>query len=128
MAPEGLMQSINRPVDLARLGRRGLAVEAALCHRFRIADFGNGSPRFRWVSRGGRVAAWSIARDGVAVRTPTTTEVEARVLDALDKHPGWGGRKLRRGSSAEDSRRPRGQHDHGDPARKNRLEFPLGAG
>jgi len=65
-----------------------------LCQRFGIAR----KTGYKWLARyraQGRDALADRSRRPLRFRTPTTTEVEARVLDALDKHPGWGGRKLR---------------------------------
>jgi transposase InsO family protein len=70
------------------------ACMTTLCRRFGIAR----KTGYKWRARfraDGRAALADRPRRPLRFRAPTTEDVEAMVLDALDLHPGWGGRKLR---------------------------------
>src|SRR5215204_5503876 len=66
-----------------------------LCRRFRI------SPKtgYKWLARyraGGAAGLADRSRRPAATPAATPAEVERAVLDLRDRHPAWGGRKLRR--------------------------------
>jgi transposase InsO family protein len=70
------------------------ACMSTLCDRFGIAR----KTGYKWLQRyrsDGLAALADRSRRPRRFRTPTTPAVEARVLDARDQHPAWGGRKLR---------------------------------
>lgn len=66
-----------------------------LCRRFGISR----KTGYKWVSRhasGGRAALSDQSRRPETSPSQTSAEMESRVLELREKHPQWGGRKLRR--------------------------------
>ncbi len=69
------------------------ACMSTLCERFGISR----KTGYKWLNRsrvGGPDALLDRSRRPRSFRSPTASEVEARVLEARDLHPAWGGRKL----------------------------------
>jgi transposase InsO family protein len=68
---------------------------STLCQRFQIAR----KTGYKWLARAHEGQPNALAdrtRRPKQFRSPTTPKVEAQVLKARDRHPGWGGRKLQR--------------------------------
>jgi transposase InsO family protein len=79
--------------EFVRLASVEGACMSTLCERFEIAR----KTGYKWLARYRADGLGGLAdrsRRPHRSRAPTAPEVEARVLDARDRHPAWGGRKL----------------------------------
>ena len=68
---------------------------ATLCRRFEVSR----KTGYKWLNRsrsGTPNALADLSRRPLHYRSPTPPDIEARVLQARDLHPAWGGRKLHR--------------------------------
>lgn len=86
--------SVSLREEFVRLASQEGANVRALCRRFEI------SPKvaYKWLGRfeqGGAAALEDRSRKPHESPGKTATKVEQLVLEARDKHPAWGGRKLR---------------------------------
>ncbi len=80
--------------EFVRLASQEQANVRALCRRFEVSP----ERAYKWLRRfreGGASALGDRSRKPDKSPAKTTPQIEQRVLDARDKHPAWGGRKLR---------------------------------
>ena len=80
--------------EFVRLASQEQANVRGLCRRFEVSP----KTAYKWLRRfreGGAAALGDRSRKPHESPAKATAEIEQRVLDARDKHPAWGGRKLR---------------------------------
>src|SRR6188472_4472647 len=80
--------------EFVRLASPEDANVRALCRRFAVSP----KTAYKWLGRfraGGAAALSDHSRKPHESPAKTTAKIEQLVLDARDKHPAWGGRKLR---------------------------------
>lgn len=80
--------------EFAQLASVEGANVAELCRRFGVSR----KTGFKWLARfraEGDAALADRSRRPTVFREPTSPEVERRVVELRDRHPAWGGRKLR---------------------------------
>jgi transposase InsO family protein len=80
--------------EFVRLASQEQANVRALCRRFEVSA----KTAYKWLGRfreGGAAALGDRSRKPRASPVQTSATIERLVLDARDRHPAWGGRKLR---------------------------------
>ncbi len=114
---------MDQRIEFVALARAAGVSRRELCRRFGISA----KTGYKWLRRAGQGEDWSADRSRRPHGSPrrSDAELEAAVLRVRDRHPAWGGRKIRRCLEVDGLTPPAASTVHAILVRHGRVSPPM---